>query len=102
MFIVLFIYTMLGLELFAHKAKFDGENRVDMTMGSPGTFNFDYFLNSMLTVYIILTNDGQSIIYYNYYRAVGSAPATVFWVTFIIFTQKILLNVLQAIVLERF
>jgi hypothetical protein len=33
---------------------------------------------------------------------VGSAPATIFWVTFVVFTQKILLNVLQAIVLEKF
>ncbi len=32
----------------------------------------------------------------------GSAPATIFWVTFVVFTQKILLNVLQAIVLEKF
>ncbi len=58
MLIVLFIYTMLGLELFANKAKFDSSNRVDMMNGVPPMFNFDNFLNSMLTVYIVLTNDG--------------------------------------------
>ena len=58
MLIVLFIYTMLGLELFSHRAKFDSSNRVDLLNGTSTMFNFDYFLNSMLTVYIILTNDG--------------------------------------------
>jgi hypothetical protein len=58
MLIVLFIYTMLGLELFAKKAKFDTSNMVDIVNGVSPMFNFDNFLNSMLTVYIVLTNDG--------------------------------------------
>ncbi len=58
MLIVLFIYTMLGLELFSNKAKFDSLNRVDITKGVSPMFNFDNFLHSMLTVYIVLTNDG--------------------------------------------
>jgi hypothetical protein len=48
-------------------------------------FNFDNFLNSLLTVSIILTNDGQSDIYYNYNRAVSATLSTIFWVTFIVF-----------------
>jgi len=58
MLIVLFIYTMLGLELFSNKAKFDSSNRVDLMNGVSPMFNFDNFLHSMLTVYIVLTNDG--------------------------------------------
>jgi Ion transport protein len=58
MLIVLFIYTMLGLELFSNRAKFDSSNMVDMVKGVSPMFNFDNFLNSMLTVYIVLTNDG--------------------------------------------
>ena len=58
MLIILFIYTMLGLELFAKKAKFDSSNTVDIVNGVSPMFNFDNFLNSMLTVYIVLTNDG--------------------------------------------
>jgi hypothetical protein len=49
---------MLGLELFAKKAKFDSSNTVDIVNGVSPMFNFDNFLNSMLTVYIVLTNDG--------------------------------------------
>ena len=48
-------------------------------------FNFDNFINSMLTVFIILTNDGQSTIYYNYYRAGYATSSTIYWLTFVVF-----------------
>lgn len=65
-------------------------------------FNFDNFMNSLFTVYIVLTNDGQSAIYYNYYRAVSATAATLFWITFVVLAQKVLLNVFLAILLEKF
>jgi hypothetical protein len=47
-------------------------------------FNFNGFMNSLLTVFIVMTNDGQSTIYYNYYRAVGATSSTLYWVTFVV------------------
>lgn len=58
LFFVLFIYTLLGLELFAGKAKFSHEDQtVDSAHGKSPMLNFDSFLDSFTTVFILLTND---------------------------------------------
>jgi len=59
MSIFIFIFTLLGLELFAFKAKINLETmEVDPVNGQSPTVNFDNFLNSFSLVFIILTNDG--------------------------------------------
>lgn len=73
-----------------------------MQNGIPPTFNFDSFLNAISLVFIILTNDGQGAIYYNYYRAVGWVPATIFWILLVILGQKIIINLFVAILLQNF
>jgi len=34
----------------------------------------------------VFTNDGQSLIYYNFYRAVSPTLATIWWISFVILT----------------
>ena len=63
-------------------------------------FNFNGFINSLLTVFIVMTNDGQSTIYYNYYRAVGATSSTIYWVTFVLVVQKVFVNMFSAILLH--
>jgi hypothetical protein len=59
MSIFIFIFTLLGLELFAYKAKINLDTiEVDTINGQSPTVNFDNFLNSFSLVFIILTNDG--------------------------------------------
>ena len=83
--IFMFIFTLLGLELFAYKAKINLDtNAIDLVDGVSPVFNFDTFLNSFSLVFIILTNDGQAAVFYNYYRAVGPAPATIFFVLLVV------------------
>jgi len=65
-------------------------------------FSFDGFINSIITVFIILTNDGWTAIYFDYYRAVGSVASTIFFITLIIIGQMILLNLFLAILLNNF
>lgn len=66
----MFIYTLLGLELFGYKAKFDMNGNVDMN-GTSLMYNFDTFLNSFTTVFIVLTNDSWQYMYYQHSRAAG-------------------------------
>jgi hypothetical protein len=102
MSLFIFIFTLLGLELFAFKAKINNDTlEVDPNGESP-TFNFDNFLNSFSLVFIILTNDGQAAVYYNYYRTVGALPATVFFVLLVLVGQKVIINLFVAILLENF
>jgi hypothetical protein len=59
-------------------------------------------MNSFTNVFIILTNDNQSAIFYNYYRTVGATPASLYWITLITLGQKVLLNLFLSILLENF
>ena len=79
----MFTYSLLGMEVFAFKAKFDSTGNVDMNNGTPPSANFNGFVNSFTTIFIILTNDGWSNIFFNYYRAAGGAIATIFFVSLI-------------------
>lgn len=101
--VVLFIYTLLGLELFANKVKINtSTNEIDFVNGSSPQFNFDTLMNSFTTVFIILTNDTQSGEYYNYYRTVGSFTASIYWITFVTLAQKVLLSLFLSILLQNF
>jgi voltage-dependent calcium channel L type alpha-1D len=103
LFLYIFIYTLLGMELFAYKAKLDPDtDYVDPVNGVSPEFNFDTFLNSFSLVFIILTNDGTSAIYYNFYRAVSAVSSTIFFVSLVLIGQKIILNLFVAILLENF
>lgn len=64
--------------------------------------NFNSFIDSFLTVFIIFTNDEQSRIYYEYFRAVDPVLSTLFWMSFVILAQKVLFNVFITIILENF
>ncbi len=83
--IFLFSFTLLGLELFANKAKLDLENDVvDLENGQSPKYNFDNFLNSFTTVFIFLSNDATTDIYTAHYRAVSPVTATLFYILLVI------------------
>jgi Ion transport protein len=102
LFLFIFTFSLLGLELFAMRAKFNlAKDLVDPDGDSP-QYNFDNFMNSFSTVFIILTNDQSSDTYFKFYRAVDPTAATLFFVLLTIIGQKILLNLFLAILLENF
>ena len=80
LFLVIFTFTLLGLELFAWKAKFNIAKDILDDNGVSPRYNFDNFLNSFTTVFIILTNDGMSTIFMNFYRAVGAVQSIIFFI----------------------
>lgn len=102
LFLFMFIYSLLGMELFGFKAKFNSHGFIDMDDGDDPDSNFNNFLEAFTTVFVVLTNDGWTTIYYNYYRATGSAVSTVYFISLIILGQKVLLNLFLAILLENF
>jgi hypothetical protein len=53
-------------------------------------------------VFIILTNDGTSGIYYNLYRSVSSYTSTIYIIIMILIGQKVILNLFIAILLQNF
>lgn len=73
-----------------------------MLNGISPTIHFDDFLNSFFTVFVIMTNDGQFVIFQNFYRAANSSLAIAFWLTLIVLGQKILVNLFLAFLLQNF
>lgn len=102
LFLFMFIYSLIGLELFAYKGKFDSDGNVNDLTGDYPSSNFNEFYNAFTTIFIVLTNDGWSAIYYNYYRGVNSVTSTFYFISLIILGQKVLLNLFLAILLENF
>lgn len=54
LFICIFCYTMLGLELYGYRMKFDKENKFDLENGTSPRINFDGFGNGFTTVFNVL------------------------------------------------
>ena len=81
----IFTFTLLGLEWFAFKVKFNANDEVDLSEnGHYPDFNFNTFLQSFLTVFTVLTSDGWHDIYFRHYVAAGRALSTIFFISLMI------------------
>ena len=61
LFLFMVIFSLLGMEWFAYKVKFNEDNQVDLNSDGPWpNGNFNNFLYALLTVFVILTGDQWS------------------------------------------
>ncbi len=65
-------------------------------------YNFDTFLDSFVSVFVVLTGENYSGIYYDYYRSLGPFTSSLYFLSLIIIGQYILLNLFLAILLNNF
>lgn len=56
LFLFMFTYALLGMELFAHRVAYDSDGEVDSN-GSPPRANFNSFLEGITTIYIVLIGE---------------------------------------------
>lgn len=99
MFIFMFIFTILGMELFAGELKFDSNNQVDHANGTSINQNFDTFHWSFATVFVLLTADCWSSIWFALWRACDKWKSTLYVFSLYILGNRILLNLFLAILL---
>lgn len=89
MLLFMYIYTILGLDLFAYKARFNDNYEIDYA--DPDAkfiiWNFNNFVNGLRTVYISLTGNNWTWVYYLHYRAVGGFKASAFFLSLILICQ---------------
>lgn len=73
LFLFIFIFAMMGMEFYAQKVRFNFDDEPIEYFGkyentsvkySVPANNFDNFINAMLTVYVVLANDGWAPIYH--------------------------------------
>jgi len=108
-----FMFAILGMELFAQRLRFNFADEQVPYFQAPGNettsdiwsvpdSNFDSFFNATLSVFIVLANDGWTVIYFDHYRVVGVATSTLFFCGLVLFGQDILFKLFLAILLKEF
>ena len=101
LFLFLFTFTLLGLELFAHKVKFNEDGDVDLVNGTSFRPCFDDFFKAFITIFMVLIGDNWPQYMYKHMIAVGDLSA-VFFIFLQVFGKYVLLNLFLAILLENF
>ena len=110
----LFMFTILGMEIFANKLRFNYDNEpIDYyAIDPPNTskvysfakYSFDYFSDAGMSVFVGLANDGWTTVYFDHARtpSVGKIIAGIFFVGLVVVGQMILFNLFLAILLKEF
>jgi len=90
MSLFLLMFTVLGMEIFGQRVRFD-QDGIPIPVGTEGfeegivpPWNFDSFWSASVTVFITLANDGWTVLFLDYYRAVGSGEASIFFISVIV------------------
>ena len=101
LFLFMFTYTLLGMELFAYKVMYSEDNKVVTENGIYPRANFNEFLSGLTTIFIVLIGEDWNQVMYDHIRAT-SFPYFLFFVILYIFGNLILLNLFLAILLKNF
>ena len=112
LFLFIFTYALLGMELFAQRVKFDEDsNPIDpdycndldgcALRGKSLRLNFDKWDSAMITIFVLLVGDDWNMIMFDYSRAT-SEWSVLFFVSLTAFGNLILLNLFLAILLKDF
>ena len=116
--IFIFIYALLGMELFGFKVAYEaGEDRpilnytpsvdaegrlANMDAVSFPDSTFNTIVEALASVFICMANDGWSTIYIMHSRALGSVLCTFFFVSLLFVGQFFLLNLFLANLIRNF
>ena len=108
--IFLYVYSLLGMQCFAGRLKFDADgNKIkdftDLsqlnTMQVPRS-NFDNILESFITVFQILIGERWNEVFYDCWRGKDFLFASGYFITLIFFGNIIMLNLFMAMLLGNF
>lgn len=112
MFIFMFIYILLGMEIYAYRVKYNNDDlefpltteegeKVKPHDGHYPRANFNDFWSGLITVFIVLIGEDWNSSMYDHVRASGWG-GYIFFITLFIFGNLILLNLFLAILLKNF
>lgn len=101
--IFIFIFTLLGMELFGFKVRFNNEQK-EYTVAEGGVFpriNFNDPLNGFVAIFIIFIGEDWNSVMYDHVRAT-SHISIAFFVAIFMLGNLVLLNLFLAILLKNF
>lgn len=109
-FIVLIIYSLIGMSLYANRLRFDDEGFPILEINSDAWINapdrprsnFDNFLLAFSSVFAILSTESWNTIMYDLWRYSKSGSSVLFTFSIICTCNVVLLNLFVARVIEDF
>lgn len=102
--IFIVIFMVLGMQFFAYTVFIDSETDLitaEAEGGESPRSNFDNVYNAFVTVFAVMVGDDWNQIMYSYYRVHG-IPAMLFFISVMLVTNIVLLNLLLALLLANF
>ena len=85
MLLFMFIYTLLGMELYAYRVKFSNEDKDEVSTSEGGVFpraNFNTFLSGFTTIFIVFIGEDWNASMYDHVRATGNGSIFFFILLF--------------------
>ena len=101
LFLFMFTYTLLGMELFAYRVKFNENDELDTATGESPRTNFNTFVEGITTIFITLTGDSWNLIMYRFIRQ-NSSVGLLYFISLVIFGRFMLLNLFLVFLLGNF
>lgn len=100
------IFSLLGMQLFGGKFNYVGEDMFNESDDEKPRSNFDDFINSMFTVFQILTGEDWNEVMYTGIKSYGGVNSlgilvSIFFIILFICGNYILLNVFLAIAVDN-
>lgn len=110
MLIFMFIFTLLGMELFAYRVKFSDADKTEPVVAeniidAPGVWpreSFNGFVDGFTTIFIVFIGEDWNSVMYDHTRALGTRLYMLFFIPIFIIGNLILLNLFLAILLKNF
>ena len=103
--IIVFVFSLLGVELFKNKAKINRFNEIVSTedpLGYSPRQNFDDFLNAFVSVFVCLIGEDWQLIMHDYVRASKSMAVQTYFIVLMVIGNLFLMNLFLAILLKNF
>lgn len=101
LFLFMFTYTLLGMEMFAYKVKLDDDGQCDMVNGTWPRANFNNFLFGITTVFIVIIGEDWNNVMVMYWKCTNLS-SVLYFVSLLILGNWIMLNLFLAILLQNF
>jgi len=102
-FIFIYLFTLIGVELFAYQVKLGDDGIANRKNGFYVDSNFNNFLEGFYCVFILLNNDGWSTIFFQHAKAIKhSYMAYIYFIMVLLLGQYLVFNLFIAILLRNF
>lgn len=105
LFIVFYLYATLGEQFFGGQIRHNNKRLtpdVPFVQSDYWVYNFNDFVSGMVTLFVLMVINNWNVVVSGFLASTGTAWSPVFFVSFLIIVNLVVLNILMALILESF